>query len=104
MSDPESARTARRALFDGLLAGGLGLVLLVASAAQQMRLMRGLSTDWGQLSRLLGLHLGSTPLGIEVANFVAWQVALHVAFGLVAFALAWLTVIAFDLGPLRRRR
>ncbi len=104
MSDPESARTARRALFDGLLAGGLGLALLVASAAQQLGHMHGLSTDWVQLSRLLGLRLGSTPLGIEVANFVAWQVTLHVAFGLVAFALAWLTVIAFDLGPLRRRR
>jgi len=103
MSDPAQSRAVRAVILECLLAGGLGLLLLAASAAQQLRTMNRLSADWGQLSTLLGLDLGGTPLGTEVAKFVGWQVALHLAFGLTAWVFAWLTVRAFNLGSSRLR-
>jgi arylsulfatase A-like enzyme len=75
----------------------VGLLLLAFNAWQQLRLMNRLTADWGQLSALLGLHLGGTPLGVEVRGFVACQLALHAGFGLAAWGLAWLTVRAFAL-------
>jgi len=91
-------------LLEPLLAIGLGLLLLAFSAWQQLRLMNRLTADWEKLSELLGLHLGGTPLGLEVTRFVAWQLVLHAGFGLVAWALAWLTVRAFALRSAMRLR
>src|SRR5688572_18010498 len=76
MSDPAQSRAVRAVILECLLAAGLGLLLLAVSAAQQLRTMNRLSADWGQLRSLLGLDLGGTPLGSEVAKFVGWQVAL----------------------------
>jgi len=87
-----------------LLAAGLGLMLLAFNAWQQLQLMSRLTADWGELSALLGLHLGGTPLGREVARFVAWQLAVHVAFGVAAWTLACLSVRAFSLPPNWRLR
>jgi len=94
MSHSARSRLPWAVILELLMAAGLGVLLLALSAWQQLGVMNRLSTDWGQLRELLGLHLSGTPLGAEVTRFIGWQVALHVAFGLIAWIPAWLTVRA----------
>ncbi len=95
MSHSARPRLSWAVILELLMAGGLGVLLLAFSAWQQLGVMNRLSTDWGQLRELLGLDLSGTPLGTEVARFIGWQLALHMAFGLITWIPAWLTVRAF---------
>jgi hypothetical protein len=102
MSDTNPWRVRRKRALELLLAMGLGVLLLAVNGWQQLRLMNRLTDDWSQLSSLLGLHLGGTPLAQEVGRFIAWQLVLHASYGLLAWALASLTVRAFALPQSQR--
>jgi arylsulfatase A-like enzyme len=97
MSHPSRNRAPIKWLWECLFAAGLGLLLLGVGVWQRTAAMGNLSSNWSGLANLMGLRLGSTPLGAEVLQFALAQLALHIGFGLAAWLLARLTLRAFDI-------
>lgn len=91
MSDRFTSRASLKLALEGSFAAALGLALLAFGVWQRTAAMGHLTADWSGLANLLGLKLGGTPLGGEVAQFVLAQLALHIGFGMLAWMLAWLT-------------
>ena len=75
------------------LALALGLLFLAGTAVQSVATL--LFRMQGDVMKAATGSVWSGQIGQEVLYFLAAQLVLHLAFGLVAWGLAWLTAIAW---------
>jgi Sulfatase len=104
MSMHISASTIRRTLSGLPLAIGLGFAFLIVTLAQQASQLSELVARRSVLARTVNITIMGTPLGSKIFAFVAAQIALHVGFGVLAWLLARITVVAYPQWHGRRNR